>query len=64
MRLIPFQLANGTMIAVNPERVDAIIQIGKTTEIYCGEFSKQVPLPFNTVFAVLQVTEDKDGEQE
>lgn len=64
MKLVPFRLENGTMMAVNADRVDAIMESGGRTRIFAGDFYQDVTESFYTVFAVLQAKEETDGEQE
>lgn len=64
MRLVRFTLTDGTLIAVNPDKVDAIMQVGRRTRVHAGEFYHDVAEPFYDVFDMLTAKNDEQKADE
>ena len=62
MKLVPFVLEDKTMVAVNPERVEAIKTVGNKTRIFAGEFYVDVTESVYAVYGLL--TNEKDSEHD
>lgn len=64
MRLVQFTMTDGTLMAVNPDKVDAIMEVGRRTRIHAGEFYHDVFEAFPVVFDMLTAKNDEHKADE
>lgn len=64
MRLVQFTMTDGTLMAVNPDKVDAIMEVGIRTRVHAGEFYHDVVEPFHDVLDMLTAKNDEQKADE
>lgn len=64
MRLVQFTLTDGTLMAVNPDKVDDILEMGARTRIRYGHHYHDVVEPFHAVFDMLTAKNDEQKTDE